>query len=261
MRAPAGIQGPAGINAPAWLVARPIAHRGLHDRAAGIPENTIAAARAAIAHGFAIECDVQLSADGEAMVFHDAALGRLTGEAEAVSAVSAAALGRLAVAGSAERIPTLPAFLAEIGGRVPLVVEVKSRFDGDLALAERVAAVVADYEGPLAVKSFDPRVVAGLHGRLPERVPRGIVAESTQDDPAYAALAPSERRSLSDLLHVAESRPDFLSWRVDDLPNAATHLARLLGGLPVMAWTVRNDDQRARAAAHADQMVFEGFVP
>jgi glycerophosphoryl diester phosphodiesterase len=246
---------------PAWLTARPIAHRGLHDRAGGVPENTVAAARAAIARGFAIECDVQASADGEAMVFHDHALGRLTEAAQAVSALSAAELGRLAVAGSRERIPTLPAFLAAIAGRVPLVVEIKSCFDGDRALAERVAAVVSDYAGPLAVKSFDPGVVAHLRGRVPEGVPRGIVAESTQDDPAYDALPPSERRALAELLHFAESRPDFLSWRVDDLPNAATHLARLLGGLPVMAWTVRTADQRARAAAHADQMVFEGFVP
>ena len=74
------------MAAPDWLTARPIAHRGLHDRAASRPENTLAAARAAVAGGFAIECDVQLSADGEAMVFHDAALGRLTEAREAVAA-------------------------------------------------------------------------------------------------------------------------------------------------------------------------------
>ena len=107
----------------------------------------------------------------------------------------------------------------------------------------------------------DPRVVAALRDRLPEGIPRGIVAESSQDDPAYAALPESERRSLAHLLHVSQTQPDFLSWRVDDLPNAATHLARHYGGLPVMAWTVRTPDQRARAEAHADQMVFEGFVP
>ena len=249
------------MAAPAWLTARPIAHRGLHDRAAGTPENTVAAARAAIAKNFAIECDVQASADGEAVVFHDAALGRLCGRAEAVQALGADVLARLPVAGSAETIPTLPAFLAAIAGRVPLVLEIKSRFDGDLALLDRVCALAADYPGPLALKSFDPRVVAALRGRAPEGIPRGIVAESSQDDPAYAALPESERRSLAHLLHVGETRPDFLSWRVDDLPNAATHLARHYGGLPVMAWTVRTPDQRARAVAHADQMVFEGFVP
>jgi glycerophosphoryl diester phosphodiesterase len=247
-------------NAPDWLTARPIAHRGLHDRAAGLPENTLAAAEAAMAGGYAIECDVQLSADGEAMVFHDETLGRLTTEAEAVGARPAAALAALAVAGSAERIPTLPDFLARIGGRTPLVIEVKSRYTGDLRLAERVAALAAAYDGPVALKSFDPQVVAALR-RLAPGLPRGIVAETRQDDPAYATLAPSLRRSLSDLLHFDETQPDFLSWRVDDLPCAPTLLCRLLGRRPVMTWTVRSPEQRRHAGIHADQMVFEGFCP
>lgn len=255
------MRAPAGTGAPSWLTARPIAHRGLHDRAAGIPENTLAAARAAVARGFAIECDVQLTAEGEAVVFHDFALGRLTERSEPVASLTAAELARLAVAGTDETITPLPAFLAAIGGAVPLVVEIKSRFDGDLALTRRVAEVASGYDGPLALKSFDPRVVAALRALVPERIPRGIVAESSQDDPAYAALPESERRALANLLHLEETRPDFLSWRVDDLPCAATYLGRLLGHLPVMAWTVRNPDQRARAEAHADQMVFEGFVP
>lgn len=250
----------ASPNAPAWLTAQPIAHRGLHDRAGGVPENTLAAAEAAIRGGYAIECDVQFSADGEAMVFHDETLGRLTTAEEAVGARSAAALGALTVAGSAERIPTLPAFLERIGGRTPLVIEVKSRYTGDLRLTERVAALAAAYDGPVALKSFDPRLVAALRTLAPG-LPRGIVAETRQDDPAYAALAPSLRRALSDLLHFDETRPDFLSWRVDDLPCAPTVLCRLLGQRPVMTWTVRNPDQRRQAEIHADQMVFEGFCP
>jgi len=248
------------VNAPAWLNARPIAHRGLHDRAAGVPENTVAAAQAAIAAGYAIECDVQLSADGEAMVFHDWALGRLTEASDPVESLSAAALSELVVAGSSEGIPTLPAFLAAIGGRTPLVVEVKSRYDGDLRLVRRVAELARAYDGPVAVKSFDPALVVALRDLAPT-VPRGIVAETRQDDPAYAALPPSLRRSLSDLLHFAETEPDFLSWRVDDLPCAPAFLCRLLAGRPVMTWTVRTPDQRRHAEAHADQIVFEGFQP
>lgn len=244
-----------------WLTARPIAHRGLHDRAAGRPENTLAAARAAMAGGFAIECDVQLSADGEAMVFHDPALGRLTEASAEVGKTSAAALGRLTVAGSSERIPTLPDFLAAVAGAVPVIVEIKSAFDGDLRLARRTAEIAAACAGPVALKSFDPEIVAALRDGLPTRIPRGIVAETNQDDPAYAAMPDSRRRSLRDLLHFDETRPDFLSWRVDDLPSAPTYLCRLLAGLPVMAWTVRTPEQRATAGAHADQMVFEGFVP
>lgn len=249
------------MSVPDWLVARPIAHRGLHDRAAGRPENTLAAARAAVSAGFAIECDVQLSADGEAMVFHDPALGRLTRASEPVASKSAAELGALVIAGTAEKIPTLPDFLAAVGGAVPVIVEVKSRYDGDLRLAGRTAAVVAAYDGPVALKSFDPQIVTSLRTLCPKRIPRGIVAETTQDDPAYAAMPWAMRRALSNLLHFAESRPDFLSWRVDDLPTAPTYLCRLLGKMPVMAWTVRSAEQRKRAAAHADQMVFEGFLP
>lgn len=249
-----------GSNAPAWLTARPIAHRGLHDRAAGIPENTLAAARAAIAGGYAIECDVQISADGEAMVFHDEALGRLTGAVALVAETRADALQSLAVAGSSETIPTLPDTLAAIAGRVPLVVEVKSRFTGDLRLVERVAAIVAEYDGPVAVKSFDPALIEAFAGLAP-RIPRGIVGETSQDDPAYALMTESLRHSLANLLHLEASRPDFLSWRVDDLPCAATFLSRHLGRMPVMTWTVRNPDQRQRAHEHADQMVFEGFRP
>lgn len=245
---------------PDWLTARPIAHRGLHDRAAGIPENTIAAARGAIAAGYGIECDVQLSADGEAMVFHDEALGRLTSASDAVGARSAAELSGLAVAGTGECIPTLPAFLAAIAGQVPLVVEVKSRFAGDLRLARRVAEVVRAYGGPVAVKSFDPGIVAALSDLAPA-IPRGIVGETTQDDPSYVRLSPSLRRSLANLLHLSESRPDFLSWRVDDLPCATAHLCRHLGGMPVMTWTVRTEGQRELAGLYADQMVFEGFRP
>ncbi len=245
----------------AWLTARPIAHRGLHDRAAGRPENTLAAARAAVAGGFAIECDVQVSADGEAMVFHDSALGRLTGASEPTAARTAAELGRLTVAGSAERIPTLPEFLAAIAGAVPVIVEIKSAYDGDPRLARRTAEIAAGYAGPVALKSFDPEVVAALREGLPATIPRGIVAETRQDDPVYVAMPESKRRSLSDLLHFPETRPDFLSWRVDDLPCTATALCRLLAGLPIMAWTVRTPAQRLNAQAHADQMVFEGFVP
>ncbi|MGU3540930.1 glycerophosphodiester phosphodiesterase family protein [Methylobacterium sp. A54F] len=250
----------APANAPAWLTARPIAHRGLHDRAAGIPENSQAAAEAAVAGGYAIECDVQASADGEAMVFHDVALGRLTEASDPVASRNAAALAELRLAGTGERILTLPDFLARIAGRTPLIVEIKSLYTGDLGLARRVAAVVADYAGPVALKSFDPAIVAALADLAPQ-VPRGIVGESTQDDPVYARLSAQARRSVANLLHVGETRPDFVSWRVDDLPCAVTHLCRTLGRLPVMTWTVRTPEQRAAAEAHADQMVFEGFRP
>ena len=250
-----------GPAAPAWLTARPIAHRGLHDKAAGRWENTLSAAAAAVARGFAIECDVQLSGDGEAMVFHDLTLERLTREAGPVGSRSAHALGRLAIGGTADRVAALPAFLDAIDGRVPLICEIKSAFDGDMRLADRTLAVVGGYPGPVALKSFDPAIIRHLRGLAPAGLPLGIVAEARFDDPEWAHLGPDLRRDLGALAHFDETRPDFLSFWVADLPHAAATLMRAGLGRPVMTWTVRTPAERGRAARWADQMVFEGFVP
>lgn len=244
-----------------WIVAKPIAHRGLHDRAAGVIENTITAADAAIARGFGIECDVQLTRDGEAVVFHDFTLDRLTAEKGEVVQRSAEELARAAITGSADdRIPTLQAFLDRIGGRVPLVVEIKSRFDGSTALTRRTCAVLAGYSGPFVIKSFDPDVLATVREIAPGMV-RGIVAEGDYSHASYASLSAERKHALANLLHHDRSGFQFVSWKVGDLPAAGPYLARALGRMPVMAWTVRTPEERARAAAHADQMVFEGFVP
>ena len=249
------------MSTPAWLVAAPIAHRGLHDRAKGIIENTISAADAAIARGFPIECDVQLTRDGDAVVFHDFTLERLTGETGAVAERTGAELSEIAVTGSAsDRVPTLTGFLDRIGGRVPLVIEIKSRFDGDMRLTDRTCEILRGYRGPFCIKSFDPAVVAHVRTIAPGIV-RGIVAESTYVHPSYDFMSPDQKHALANLLHFEQSQPQFLSWHVKDLPVAAPYLARLLGRLPVMAWTVRDPEDRARAGHYADQMVFEGFLP
>ena len=242
------------------LVARPIAHRGLHDRAGGIVENTSSAFEAAIAAGYAIECDVQISADGEAMVFHDHALERLTDGEGDVRSAKADSLRALAIRDSRDRIGSLADLLAQVAGRTPLVVEIKSRFDGDLRLTRRVASAIAGYAGALGLKSFDPNVVAALRMLTPD-TPRGIVAESRTDHGEWAILSAELRRSMANLLHFSETKPDFLSWSVNDLPTAAPFLCRAELGLPVMTWTVRTAEQAAAARAYADQMVFEGFRP
>ncbi len=243
-----------------WLVRRPIAHRGLHDRAARIVENSPSAAVAAIARNLAIECDVQLTADGDAVVFHDVTLDRLTASSGPVMARRTSELTAMSLAGSDDRIPTLDAFLDLIGGRVPLICEVKSRFDGDMRLAERVAAVVAASAGPLAIKSFDPAVIAHLRERGVAR-PLGVVALADYAHPEWDHLSPERKRDMAEMLHYADTRPDFLSYAVGDLPHAVPHLCRVAIGMPVMAWTVRTPEQRQRAARWADQMVFEGFLP
>ena len=242
------------------VFARPVAHRGLHDRARGIIENTPSAFAAALAGGFGIECDIQPSADGEAMVFHDYTLERLTQGEGRIDARLSASLVTLRFKETADQMQTLGALLAQVAGRQALVVEVKSRFDGNTAITARIAELVRDYAGPLVLKSFDPAMIVALrkHGVTQ---PLGIVAMAKYDYPDYAGLTPLERHALAHLLHFGESRPDFLSWNHKDLPAAAPYLCRSQLGLPVMSWTIRSALEARRAAPHIDQIVFEGFIP
>ena len=136
------------MRAQQWLTARPVAHRGLHDISRGIVENMPAAAQAAIAGNFAIECDIQLTADGEAMVHHDDELGRLTEGSGALKTKTASELKAVPFKATGERMMTLADLCNLVAGRVPLVIEVKSHFDGDRKLVKRMAEVLSSYNGP-----------------------------------------------------------------------------------------------------------------
>jgi glycerophosphoryl diester phosphodiesterase len=245
-------------SALAWLTARPIAHRGLHDPAQGIIENTPSAAAAAIAGRYSLEADLQISADGEAMVHHDDTLGRLTDGSGALRHMSAAALKRVPFRVTADRMMALGDLLDLVAGRVTLVIEIKSRFDGDLRLATRIAAVLASYRGPVAVMSFDPAPIALLRHIAP-RIVCGVVAGRRHPVQVWKSLNPAQRFGLTFLLHAPMSRPAFLAYRVDDLAAITPRAARLVFGLPLLAWTVRSAQDRMMAARFADQMVFEGF--
>jgi glycerophosphoryl diester phosphodiesterase len=248
------------MRAPDWLTARPVAHRGLHDAARGIIENMPAAFAAAIAGGFSIETDLQLSADGEAMVHHDHALGRLTEGEGLLRGKTAAELRQVAFKATPERMMTLSELCDHVGGRVPMVIEFKSHFDGDRQLAQRVAKVLADYRGPVALMSFDPDQVVAIRDILPGR-PRGITAERRYDAAEWAPLPPRTRHAMTGLRHGLRTRPHFVAYRVNDLPAPAPWIARHLFGCALLTWTVRTPEQRTRATRHADQMIFEGFVP
>ncbi|HXD44825.1 MAG TPA: glycerophosphodiester phosphodiesterase family protein [Pseudolabrys sp.] len=243
-----------------WLTARPVAHRGLHDASRGLIENTASAFDAAITAGYGIECDVQRSRDGEAMVHHDGRLGRLTEGTAALADLTAAELKQVAFRHTGDRMLTLAELCARVGGRAPLLVEIKSRFDGDLRLTRRVAEVLGGYSGPAAAMSFDPAALACLRESAPA-ITRGIVAESRYDHADWARLSAAERRSLAFLLHAPRTRPHFVAWAVRDLPAAAPLVARHVFGLPLLTWTVRTAQDRARASRWADQAIFEGFTP
>ena len=244
----------------AWLTARAIAHRGLHEAAAGCVENTGGAAQAAIARDFAIECDVQLTKDGEAVVFHDFTLDRLTQATGRLDQHSAAELGTISFRQGKDHIMTLSDFLKLIAGRVPLICEIKSRFDGDMRLTDRSLALAQAYEGPMALKSFDPQIIAHLRA-TGTKLPLGIIAMANYDAPDWRELTPDLRQSMTSFLHYSETRPDFLSWHVGDLPNAVPALLRLGLHVPVMTWTVRSAAQKQIALTYCDQIVFEHFDP
>jgi glycerophosphoryl diester phosphodiesterase len=248
------------MRAPDWLTARPVAHRGLHDAVRGIVENMPGAAQAAISGNFSIECDIQLTADGEAMVHHDDALGRLTEGSGALLGMTASQLRAVPFKDTPERMMSLGDLCALVGGRVPLVIEVKSHFDGDRKLVKRMAEVLASYSGPAVGMSFDPDQVLALREVMPD-LPRGIVAERSYSEADWPEATPAQRRGMRNLRHAFRTRPDFVAYWVDELPAPAPWIARHIFGLPLLTWTVRTAAQRERAARYADQIIFEGFRP
>lgn len=243
-----------------WLTARPIAHRGLHDAAQGVIENTTAAIRAAIDAGYGIEVDLQISADDEAMVHHDDVLGRLTEGEGRLDAMTAADLKRVPFRGSAERMLTLGELCDLVAGRVVLVPELKSRFAGDPRLPLRVAAILSGYPGPVAPMSFDPMQLHVLRQKAP-RLPRGIAAAKYRPHHYWDQMPPRLRYGMGSLLPALTARPHFVAYAFANLPALAPIVARHILCLPLLTWVVRSEPERQHAARFADQVIFEGFRP
>jgi len=240
----------------AWeqLFHPPVAHRGLWDKD-GAPENSLAAFQAAIARGYGIELDVQLSADGEAMVFHDDDLKRLTGVDGRICDRTAADLGELRLAGTEETIPTLLEALAVIGHRAMVHVELKTPYGGVGALEQRAHEILIDHAGPVSVIGFNPYSHAWFAERFPG-VLRGLDSHRYDQAPH---LAEEQRRAFARLEHVAVAKPHFLALGVDMLPSplAAQHRE---AGLPIVAWTVRSSEQWDGLKDCCDNLIFEGFA-
>lgn len=241
----------------------PLAHRAMHDVDFGRPENSCAAIRAALAMGYGIEIDVQPSSDGIAMVFHDYELDRLTGETGPLRARSAAELGQIALTGGDEGIPMLAEVLAIVAGRVPLLVEIKDQ-DGAMGpdvgpLEAGVARVLASYQGPVAVMSFNPYSIAEM-ARLAPAVPRGLTTYGWTDDAAVAAVPEARREQLARIEDFDRVGGSFISH--DQFALTAPRVVELRErGVPVLCWTVRSHKQAARALRKADNITFEGFLP
>ena len=231
-----------------------VAHRGLWSPD-GPPENSLAAFQAACAAGYGIELDVQLSADGEAMVFHDDDLQRMTGAAGRVGDRTASDLAALKLNGSDEGIPTLAETLALVGHRAMVHVELKTPYGQVGPLEQRVHDILIDHSGPVCVIGFNPYSHAWFAERYPG-VLRGLDSYSYKKAPQ---MTEAQRKSFAELEHVAIARPHFLALGLDMLPSPKAAAYREQG-MPIVAWTVRRPDQWEAIKDSCDNLIFEGFA-
>jgi glycerophosphoryl diester phosphodiesterase len=233
-----------------WMAERPYAHRGLYGF--GVIENSRAAFEAALKLGHGIELDVQAASGGEAFVFHDATLDRLTEESGPLADRLAYELDRIRLRGSHETIPRLAEILAMVNGQVPVLIEVKARnrHVGTLCLAVRRA--LEGYRGPVAIMSFNPEVGRWFLDHSPRTVRGVVMTESDDIEVPSTGIKGRIARHAS----LWRAKPDFLAYDIRNLPSrfAAAQRAR---GLKLLTWTVRSGDQEKVALACADEMIYE----
>lgn len=230
-----------------WLKAQPIAHRGYHDMNRKVWENTLSAFSRAVEAGFAIECDLQFTADSVPVVFHDHDLQRLCGIKGDVRERTAGELGLLSIGGTKDKVPTLKQMLRLVDGRVPLVIELKGRKDDDEGFAAAVLDTLEGYKGHVALMSFDHWLLKDLKA-LDAPYPLGLTAGGANPETFFVH---EEAMQLG---------LDFISYFYGDLPNPFIAKERALGRT-VITWTVRDRPAQEHSLAHADQMTFEGFDP
>ena len=250
---------PPRVPLPPEFLSRPIAHRGYHDLAARRPENALAAVDAAVDAGYGIEIDLQPSADGVAMVFHDDDLGRLTDAAGRIDWRTADELSALRLHGTDQRIPRLTEVLERVAGRVPLLIEIKDQ-DGAMGpavgtLEEAALRDLDGYDGPLALMSFNPHSVSAL-GRLAPHLPRGLITSAYDPEDWPLPAATCERlRAIPDYDATGAS---FISHEAADLDRK--RVAELKArGAAILCWTIRSPEAEAEARRVAQGITFEGY--
>lgn len=236
------------MNKFAWLTERPIAHRGLHDMNKEVWENTLSAFKRAKKGNYAIECDVHLSADHQPVIFHDNALGRLTGTDGFIWQRTASEMQALSIGGTRDHAPTLAEALDLVDGKVPMIIEIKGIPGHDEGLVEAVGSMLKSYAGPAAVMSFDHWIIRQFPTAAPG-IPAGLTALGT-DNKDFEA-------HFSMLGHGI----DFVSYANAHLPNPFATFVRTRLGMPLITWTVRDEAAVRHTYAHGDQMTFEGFRP
>jgi len=235
-----------------WLKARPVAHRGLHDSERGVLENTRTAFDLAIAANYTIECDLQISSDGQAVVFHDPNLTRLTTSDLDVNQLTATQLQQVNFKDSNDKIQTLAQLLQQTDDRVPLVIELKSLMDSDTTIAETAIEVLATYKGDFAIMSFSPILMKAIKSLSPQTLRGGVVAPKTENLWLQTSDIGKTVLGALDL--------DFVSYDVRGLPSAFVDNFRS-PTKPIISWTIKDQKTADFAQKYCDQITFEGFTP
>ena len=229
------------------------AHRGLHDGNTGaLPENSLAAFELACKEGYGIELDVQLSRDGQIMVFHDYTLVRMTGAEGKLCDLTAKELGELTLAGTEEKIPTFREVLALVNGRVPLLVELKGE-SFDTALCPKVAELLSAYNGPFCIESFNPLLLKEMRTHLPDAYRGLLYTNACRDKKKITAI----NLAVSGMLLNFLAKPNFIAYNKEDRSSPLVKLTTGLYKAPKFVWTVRTEEELAAAKARGECAIFE----
>ncbi len=235
-----------------WLTNKYIAHRGLFDNKT-MPENSLAAFENAVLHGFAIELDVQMTADGELIVFHDYTLERMTNGSGEIEKLRWDEIKDLSLLGTNCKIPTLQQTLDTIDGKTEILLEIKSHASIG-ALEQKVADTLANYNGTVAIESFNPIIIRWFKKHYPQYM-RGHLSSNMKEAP----IKPLQKFLLQNLLLCGWSGSQFVAYNVDYLPNK--RVTKLGRKMPILAWTIKSQEQHQQTKQHYDNIIFDSFVP
>lgn len=239
------------IKTSSWLTDKPIAHRGLFDSES--PENSLPSFKNAVEHGFPIELDVRLTDDKTIVVFHDDKLGRMTDSDGYVSNLKESNLNTLKLLKTDCCIPTFEQVLETVNGKVPLLIEIK-KVVKSFALEEKLIDMLKSYNGDYAVESFDPYSMEYFYKNAPQ-IMRGQLSSYFHN--SNIDLSHRDKMRLKKLKYNTLSHPDFIAYKVSNLPNKYVKNC----GLPVVAWTVKSESQAQKISDICDNYIFEGFIP
>jgi len=244
-----------------WTRFRPYryAHRGLHNPAAGIPENTLPAFQLAVDRGFGAELDVHLTTDGRLVVLHDDNLRRLCGVDRKTASLSSAEFAAYGILGTDLHAPMLEEVLPLFEGRTPLIVEIKADSGNAAAVTEAACRVLDRFHVSYCMESFDPRALLWLRKHRPE-ICRGQLSCNFFREP-HATLSKPVRWILSNLLENFLTRPDFIAYKFEDRAAPALRRCREAYGVQEVSWTIRSQADLETAERDGCIPIFEGFLP